>query len=385
MTSPLLIDITRLLGRAMRARGPTGVDRVCQAYVRRYGSRAQAVVHWHGWRRILPHAASQHLFDLALGGWPCRPARVLGTVARACVPPWPEQDGIGRFYLNPGHDGAVDASLHQWLSRTRQRPIHMVHDLIPITHPEYCRRGEAARHSSRLRSVLRSAAGVLTNSRHTAETLARFARWQGLRLPPVRPVPPGPAPLPAPAAASPLHVPYFVMLGTIEARKNHGLLLQLWRSLAAELGPAAPHLVVIGRRGWECESAIDLLERSPPLQGVVHELDDCPDSDLATWLAHARALLFPSFAEGFGLPLVEALALGTPVLASDLPAFRETAGLVPDYFDPLDGPGWRQAILRYAFGQCGAREAQVARMRDFRCPTWEDHFAQVDEFLEQLG
>ena len=72
------------------------------------------------------------------------------------------------------------------------------------------------------------------------------------------------------------------------------------------------------------------------------------------------------------MPIAEALALGTPVLASDLAAHREAGGNAPDYLDPLDGPAWRAAILDYA-KEGDMRSAQVERIRDWHAPDWSDH------------
>jgi glycosyltransferase involved in cell wall biosynthesis len=238
--------------------------------------------------------------------------------------------------------------------------------------PRACRRCSPARQ------------GVLANSQATADGLRAFAQQHGLALPPLQAAPLAPAALPAPVGPAPHAHPYFVVLGTIEPRKNHWLLLHLWRELVAELGPAAPHLVVIGQRGWECENVVDLLERCEPLRAHVHELPDCSDATLAAYLAHARALLFPSFAEGYGLPLVEALMLGTPAIASPLPAFREAAGEIPEYLEPLDGAGWARAIRDYACPDSPRRAAQLQRMEGFATPTWDSHFAQVQALLERL-
>jgi hypothetical protein len=98
-------------------------------------------------------------------------------------------------------------------------------------------------------------------------------------------------------------------------------------------------------------------------------------------LQGARALLFPSFVEGYGLPLAEALALGVPAICSDLPALREVGGAVPDYLDPLDGPGWRRLILDYAGENSAFRQAQLARLVDWSAPSWDAHFALVDPWL----
>jgi glycosyltransferase involved in cell wall biosynthesis len=205
-------------------------------------------------------------------------------------------------------------------------------------------------------------------------------------------------PEPLPVAVAPLGVappqvalppvalrPYFVILGTIEPRKNHLLLLNLWRQFAASLGAAAPRLVVVGRRGWENENILDMLDRCAALDGLVREAGSLPDREVASLLRGARALLFPSFAEGFGLPLAEALALGVPAICSDLPALREVGQKVPDYLDPLDGAAWRAAVLDYARPDSLARRNQLARMPGWRAPTWDEHFAKVEELLTSLA
>jgi glycosyltransferase involved in cell wall biosynthesis len=110
-----------------------------------------------------------------------------------------------------------------------------------------------------------------------------------------------------------------------------------------------------------------------------------PTKQLAVYLTHARALLFPSFAEGYGMPVVEALMLGTPAIASDLAVFRETAGEVPEYLDPLDGRGLARSDSRLRARRSPRRAAQLAHgSKASRRPTWERHFEQVEAFLEQL-
>jgi len=120
------------------------------------------------------------------------------------------------------------------------------------------------------------------------------------------------------------------------------------------------------------------------LKNHVHELGACSDGELASWMLHAQALLFPSFAEGYGMPMVEALQLGVPVLASKLPVFREIAGHVPEYLDPIDGLGWSNAILAYADSNGSARSQQCARIGKFRAPTWREHFEVVESLLERF-
>jgi glycosyltransferase involved in cell wall biosynthesis len=117
------------------------------------------------------------------------------------------------------------------------------------------------------------------------------------------------------------------------------------------------------------------------LRGHVVEHNSMPDGDMARLLRGARALLLPSFAEGFGLPLIEALAQGVPALCSDIPALRETGRDVAEYLDPLDGPGWRAAVLDYASPDSPRRAAQLRRLALWRPTRWEDHFAAVDALI----
>jgi glycosyltransferase involved in cell wall biosynthesis len=96
-------------------------------------------------------------------------------------------------------------------------------------------------------------------------------------------------------------------------------------------------------------------------------------------------LLFPSFVEGYGLPLVEALAANTPVIASNLSVFRELAGDIPDYLSPIDGLGWSRTIEDYSNNESAARAAQLDRMAGWSPPRWEDHFGLVDRWLGQFN
>jgi glycosyltransferase involved in cell wall biosynthesis len=227
--------------------------------------------------------------------------------------------------------------------------------------------------------------GVIVNSAATGAALQPHLDRVG-RAPPVLVAPFG-ADLPAAAGdgAPPYERPYFVYVGTIEARKNHLLLLLIWRRFAAELGDRAPLLVLIGQRGWETENVIDLLDRCPGLRGCVIEHGNLADGDMVRLLKGARAMLLPSFAEGFGFPIIEALQIGVPSLCSDIPALRETGGGVPEFLDPLDGPGWRAAILDYAAPQSRRRAAQMERLAGWSPPRWSDHFTAVDRFIAAVA
>jgi glycosyltransferase involved in cell wall biosynthesis len=310
------------------------------------------------------------------------PPKIRWSIAEAYALSWGKNSGALLF--NTGHSGLDLINYGVRVKQQGVRPIFCLYDLIPVSHPEYCRPGEEVRHRRRLETMLSVGKGLIVNTSQTRDELHDFAAACHLDVPPSVVVPLAPAKLPEPSPIRPLKRPYFVVLGTIEARKNHLLLLHLWRQLVEELGDDAPHLVVIGQRGWECEQVFDLLDRSLVLQVNVTELPRCEDGELANWLAHAQALLFPSFVEGFGMPLVEALMLRIPVIASDLSVFREIAGDIPCYLNPLDGLGWRQAVMEFMKPNSLERKAQLARMANYAATTWPQHFEAVEDLLNTI-
>jgi glycosyltransferase involved in cell wall biosynthesis len=194
-------------------------------------------------------------------------------------------------------------------------------------------------------NTLRHASRVIVNSAYTEHELRAFASREGLPQPPVHVAHLGLEPAFSAGEAFSGPRPYFVHVGTIEARKNLALLLTLWRRLEERLGDQTPSLVLVGRYGWENEAVLDHLERSPNLRGVVHQASNLSDVLLARLMRGARAVLAPSSVEGFDLPAVEARAMGLALIASDIAPHRE---LTPEaeLVDPLDGLGWLAAIER---------------------------------------
>lgn len=382
----ILLDATRPIGRLLfKRRLPTGIDRVDLEYLRYFRQRGEVsvLVRFRAWSGELSPAASARLIDALLAPRAQLTAGILLMLLVAFLRPSPRTTRTC-WLVNTGHSGLHEARDIALLDRVKARLICFVHDLIPVTHPQFCRPGEDLRHRQRIRTALTKSAGIITNSAATTRELQRFAASEGLPMPLCReawlslPRLPEPAPPTLPAGS------YFLVVGTIEPRKNHLLLLQIWQHLVATLGNQAPDLVIIGQRGWECQQTFAMLDRASELRGVVHELSRVDDAQLAGWLKGARALLFPSFAEGFGLPLVEALALSVPVIAADLAVFRELAGDIPDYVNTLDGLGWMETILRYYAPDSVERQAQLRRLQHYSLPSWQSHFAIVERFLQEL-
>lgn len=382
--APLLIDVSRLIWRRWVNRRPTGIDRVCLAYVEHYAPQAQAVVQGPGFRRILDQKTSNLLFSLLVKEQSDFQKRLLAQSIQRAFSIFPPLGGKQRPYLNVGHTGLDRPQFRNWITRAGVRPVFFIHDLIPITHPEHCREGEEEKHRQRMRTALETGTGIIGNSRATLDQLNEFAAKEDLAQLPQIWSWLGGANLRPTAQSLPPARPYFVVLGTIEGRKNHLLLLNIWRQLIAELGAEAPQLKIIGQRGWEADQVFAMLDRNRSLQDHIIEINDCTDDALPDHLAHARALLFPSVTEGYGLPLIEALAQAVPVIASNIPIFREISGGIPDYLDPHDGLGWKELINDYCSSDSSKRRNQLLRMSGYRVQDWQTHFDMVDRWLEKL-
>lgn len=373
--------------RALKKQTLTGIDRVSIAYIKHYQFKAQALTRYCGINVVLSLKNSQKIFTWLLS--PAKKTPIKNLIIRSIF-----QNNIQRqsILLNTGHIGNDQKNYIKMLKKYNLKPIFFVHDLIPIYYPEYCSKGEDLRHQYKLNYILKYGYGIISNSKDTLEKLNIYCNTNKLpKLPAI-------VALLAPdskfsninQSVTPKNnypsnlissKPYFVMLSTIEPRKNHLLILQIFRKLAEQNLEDTPHLFIIGKRGWECEQICDLLDRSLILKKVVTEISNCQDYQLIDYIKNSQALLFPSFAEGYGLPLIEALALKTPVIASDLNVFKEIAGDIPEYIDALDAVSWQNTILEYTNKNSPKRNQQLQRLANFKIPSWTQHFKQVDEFI----
>jgi glycosyltransferase involved in cell wall biosynthesis len=249
----------------------------------------------------------------------------------------------------------------------RAAVVVTVHDLTYLRHPEMVTVA-SARFGDLVPRALRRGATVCTP---TAAVGAEVA--DAYRLPPERLVvtplgvgPPWRDAVPAdPAWLAQRGLPerYLLFVGSREPRKNLPTLLAAYRELLAG-GAGAPPLVLVGPAGWG-----EVLDLAGLPAEAVRTPGYLPDDDLARVVAGAAALVFPSWYEGFGLPALEALACGTPVVASDLPALREVLGDQAELVPRGDAAAMAAALAKVLADPGGepARAARRARAAGF---TW---------------
>ncbi len=394
MVPARLLDLTRLVSRL--GRGPmTGIDRVEYAYLTHLASRETPlfglVRSAAGWL-LLDQPGCIHFAQIVNGEAGLPPVDVLSrllhrrdsmraraetaarqlAIARAARPflsRLMRRLPRGTSYLNVGHANLSDKVLAS-LSRAGLSRTVLIHDTIPLDHPQLARPGTVEPFRARIMAVSAHATQVI----HLTEAARALTEAQMARI---GRVPPGvAAPIGADLAAQDprllppnldLAAPYFVTLGTIEPRKNHAFLLDVW----ARLPDPAPRLYIVGNRGWADAALLARLD-ALPADGPVKVLHGLPDGAVAALVARARALLAPSLAEGFGLPPVEAASLGTPVIATDLAVTRELIGNMAVYLPASDMYSWMETIVQQAALPQIDGEKTV-----WHAPTWDAHFKTI--------
>lgn len=284
-------------------------------------------------------------------------------------------------YFNVGHSNLTDRVLSAVSQATNTQVGVFIHDTIPLDYPIYQRPGTVDKFARMLKRVAVWADWIICNSHQTARDLERhlsadqftaqtLVAHLGIDLSKPGmdwPKPPG----------FDLDRPYFVTLGTIEPRKNHALLLNLWQELAKDRMSPMPQLLICGARGWQNEAVFARLDTDPQMGVDIFELPGLHDEEVACALQSSAGLLFPSYAEGFGLPAVEAAALGVPVLCGNLPVFREFLYDFPFYAPIEQLYAWKvQIVEMVADRQAGRTKQPLAP------PNWDTHFQNVLERMK---
>ena len=333
---------------------------------------------WRWIRAECPFDASQ----VRAGGWPRLAEAVCTIVGRlglAMSPSAAQNLPYGALYLNIGQVGIAIPQLLSWLRRRPDvSPVFMLHDTIPIDHTEFVPPLARRFHRKMIENTAQHAAGLIVTTNSAREGIMRALRRHHREEIPVLS-----APLPVGAEFArgsdqpPSHGSYFVIAGSIEPRKNHALLLDVWRALIERHGADAPKLVVAGTVSRGHDVIGQALGRLPDMRRHVVEVNGISTPALSKLMRGACAVLMPSFAEGFGLPIVESLAVGTPVIASDIPAHREAGGEFATYIGPTDAKRWQSAIEEHGSQNPSYRKG-LETYRPFR---WSDYLQRVEPFL----
>ncbi|MCC0002607.1 MAG: glycosyltransferase family 4 protein [Methylobacteriaceae bacterium] len=252
--------------------------------------------------------------------------------------------------------------------------ISCVYDLIPQLYKGASVGRVPEIHLAWLKAALIESDGMIAISRTVAEELCAFVADRRL---PHRPglkigwfhcgsdiAPVGAGAVSEGMKAAFTKAPTFLLVGTLEPRKGHAVALgafeRLWRA------GCDYRLVFVGRRGWHVDALIEDMRANPEFGRRIHWFENADDADLAFAYDHCTAVLAPSYAEGFGLPLAEAAWRGRPTICSDIPVFREIGGGGALYFRVNDAEAMADALRDFVEGRASADPSKVVR------PTWRE-------------
>jgi glycosyltransferase involved in cell wall biosynthesis len=171
--------------------------------------------------------------------------------------------------------------------------------------------------------------------------------------------------------------PLFLMVGTIEPRKGHALVLDAFEALWAAGNEV--RLCWAGKEGWEVDALMARVRNHPELGRRLHFVERFTDAEINLCYANAQALIAASVAEGYGLPIVEAAQHQVPVLASDIPVFREVAGEGARYFGVDDRAALMQRVLEFSQLDSTERRAMAALVPIL---SWQESAAWALRLLE---
>lgn len=263
--------------------------------------------------------------------------------------------------------------------------VSVVYDLIPIAHAQYCDQNLTPVFSGWLDEMIAVADGFVCISQSTCqkvraevaqrvgEEVAAAKTYRFFQLGSELDLASGqhnPSEALMNCFGGP--EPVFLVVGTIEPRKNHDTILDAFEQHWWQGGTAK--LCIVGRPGWLCDNVLHRLRSHPELNRKLFTFHDAGDDDLEFAYRNASALIMASFVEGFGLPLVEALQRGLPVIASDIPVFREVAGDFAEYFDPYDAAALTQILGDFATTR---RLPNARAVTEWRGVSWRESAEQL--------
>ncbi len=283
---------------------------------------------------------------------------------------------LGAFWI--GHD--YSGSLLRLKNRGVTTGLY-IYDLIPLTHPQFVTESTRQDVVDKFGDVMSLVDFALTISEYVAKEVAYTLETTLGRKIPVLAVPLAHA-LPENEEEShedvdeefkqSLPKEYVLCVCTLEGRKNHLVLLKSWIALNQKHRGQIPSLVLVGKWGWRIEEFQDLLNSSKSVNGRVVLLGNLSDRELRYLYRHCLFTVFPSFVEGWGLPVGESLAHGKPCVASNTSSIPEVGGDFCQYINPYDFVGTLDTIERTILDRKSLEDWTARIARDFKARTWED-------------
>lgn len=265
----------------------------------------------------------------------------------------------------------------------RNNPIKLVatvYDLIPVHFPQFFGPGFGQFFTNYLSDTLFRCDAVLSISQNTTKDIKSFLKEMEIPDLPVIQFRLGDDPHDDDEPVSPFEqlvdVPFILSVGTVEIRKNYMALYNAW-ALAADTGLTLPKLVIVGRPGWLVSDLIYQLFVDPRVGKNIEILDDVDDSTLAWLYQNCMFSVYPSWYEGWGLPIAESVRYGKLCITSKTSSMPEIAGNLLEYCEPANPEDFLNKIVFYSTHPQKLKSKEQAIIKKYQPVTWEESFKQL--------
>jgi glycosyltransferase involved in cell wall biosynthesis len=251
-------------------------------------------------------------------------------------------------------------------------------DLIPITCPQFFESGDfVARYRAYVDFLIRDADLIVAISESTKSDILTYARQNGGIRGHIAVVQLGADLISAKLARPPSDFPdlrtrkFVLSVSTIQSRKNFDLLYHLWRRLAEQKTPDLPMLVIVGQRGYGSQDLLWQIEHDDQTKDKIAILHHTRDEELSWLYQNCLWTMYPSFYEGWGLPISESLAYGKYCLASNSSSMPEAGAGLANHLDPLDFAAWRDATVELIRSPAHLATLESSIRARYRPTTWQ--------------
>jgi glycosyltransferase involved in cell wall biosynthesis len=283
--------------------------------------------------------------------------------------------------------------------RHRITVCQFVHDLVPLVAPEHAFEGDGEQYGRWLKHLSANADHLLTNSQATRCDLDAWLAENGADVPttvlPLAHQFAGTArelSSDAERAAGAIRsavlnaarLPYVLCVGTIESRKNVWTLANVWNRIYRQLGESTPRLLFAGKQGWLKDDFDDFIRGTGSLYGYIRIVDRPNDDELAYLYRKCLFSVYPSYKEGWGLPVGESLWFGRPVVCSNTSSMPEAGGQWADYIDPTSWQSIETAVMKMITDPA-YREKRAAEIAKATLRSWSDVADELWQLLTALG
>lgn len=359
ITNIIYYDITRIVQK-INNNTPTGIDRVDIRYANSLLQLESIInviyVIQSGKTLIqLPLSLSKIIINEKTNEWVCfnknGPNKNREDISKKIenylkYPNKNLQKSANALYVNISHCGLDNLSIFNYAhNELNAKSLIYIHDLIPITHPEFTLEGDREKHIKRIKNALTYGSALITNSETTKLAITKFSDEINKKLD-IYVIEIGLEEIfvnNADTWNSCNTENYFITVGTIEPRKNYQFLIEVWKEILEKNSEL--ELYIVGKFGWNHNLVKCYLNNNPKIKEKVHHLTNVKDIELVELYKKSKGFLYPTLVEGWGIPLKEALTIGLPCIVSDIDVLRECARNNSIFLSPINGQDWVQKIL----------------------------------------